>query len=391
MKQASSDVIDEENGIESDLVNLARLASQQSQEDLRLFIAKLIRKYRNDRPGLSRDLDNGLKQSRTRSLGEDVLRRSSPSMVVDELPVDAESKLSLVKIFDDVGLLEPPILTGEVFADLKSIVSEHTQIEKLTKSGLNPTRSAIFVGPPGVGKTLSARWLASSLKRKLWVLDLSAAMSSYLGRTGINIRSVLDSAKKNNVVLLLDEIDSIAKKRSDESDVGELKRLVAVILQEIDQWPGDSLLLAATNHPELVDSALWRRFDQIIEYQLPTKEAVKHSIVRFLGGDLKYASNYVDYLAVALSNKSLADIEKIILRLRRNLALSPNAVVKNVLQNLLTKELIGLDKGGKLDLASQLTRESSITHSDISEITGLSRDTLRKYLGPSPRVGRGRK
>jgi hypothetical protein len=93
------------------------------------------------------------------------------------------------------------------------------------------------------------------------VLDLIVVMSSYLGKTGNNLRSALDHAKANEAILLLDEIDAIAKRRSDESDVGELKRLVTVMLQEVDDWPDTDLLLAATNHPELVDPALWRRFD----------------------------------------------------------------------------------------------------------------------------------
>ncbi|KAG1531821.1 hypothetical protein G6F50_016490 [Rhizopus delemar] len=91
--------------------------------------------------------------------------------------------------------------------------------------GLTPTRSAIFVGPPGVGKTLKARWLAAQLKVPLYVLDLTAVMSSLLGKSGTNLRAAIDFAKREPCVLLLDEIDAIAKRRSDDSDVGELKRL----------------------------------------------------------------------------------------------------------------------------------------------------------------------
>ena len=130
--------------------------------------------------------------------------------------------------------------------------------------GLSPTRSAIFVGPPGVGKTLTARWLASQLGVPLYVLDLTAVMSSLLGRSGTNLRAALDFAKRSPCVLLLDEIDAIAKRRSDDTDIGELKRLVTVILQEVDEWPATGLLLAATNHAELIDPALWRRFDLVI-------------------------------------------------------------------------------------------------------------------------------
>src|SRR5665213_3572636 len=128
--------------------------------------------------------------------------------------------------------------------------------------------------PPGVGKTLAARWIARELHRPLLTLDLSAVMSSFLGRTGANVRHVLDYAKGVDCVLLLDELDSIAKRRDDASDVGELKRLVTVLLQEIDDWPSTGLLIAATNHSDLLDPAVWRRFEMRVNFPMPGDESV---------------------------------------------------------------------------------------------------------------------
>lgn len=135
-----------------------------------------------------------------------------------------------------------------------------------------------------MGKTLSARYIAAQIDKPLWVLDLTTVMSSLLGKTGNNLRAVFDHAKQNEAVLLLDEIDLIAKRRSDESDVGELKRLVTAILQEVDNWPDTGLLLAATNHPELIDPALWRRFDAILRFEVsdrPATEAVRTCLTSF--------------------------------------------------------------------------------------------------------------
>ncbi len=119
---------------------------------------------------------------------------------------------------------------------------------------------------------MTARWVAQSLRLPLLSLDLSSVVSSYLGTSGRNIKSVLDYAKSGPCVLLLDEFDAIAKRRDDDSDIGELKRIVNVILVELDRWPDTSLLIAATNHPQLLDTAVGRRFDRSLVLLLPGDE-----------------------------------------------------------------------------------------------------------------------
>jgi SpoVK/Ycf46/Vps4 family AAA+-type ATPase len=147
-----------------------------------------------------------------------------------------------VNPIEDVGLRHSRPRRSEQQRALDQILSERRREEELFKQGLSPTRSIIFTGPPGVGKTLAARWVARELQRPLLTLDLSAVMSSFLGRTGANVRHVLDYAKTVNGVLLLDELDSIAKRRDDATDVRELKLLVTVLLQEIDDGPATGLL-----------------------------------------------------------------------------------------------------------------------------------------------------
>ena len=112
-----------------------------------------------------------------------------------------------------------PILDAGVKRALEQLIFERQRDQELIKQGLSPTRSIIFTGPPGVGKTLAARWVARELHRPLLTLDLSAVMSSFLGRTGANVRHVLDYAKSVDGVLLLDELDAIAKRRDDATDV----------------------------------------------------------------------------------------------------------------------------------------------------------------------------
>ena len=388
-KKATSGDVD---SIEDDFANLARLAASDSHEDTRLLLARLIRKYRQQRPELAARLDQSLKASQTRSAGNSILRRGAPAMEPNEapLPIDGDSRLALIRVFDDRAGLAPPILPGGVHDAIGAIIRERQERERLAARGISPTRSAILVGPPGVGKTLSARWIASALGKPLWVLDLTAVMSSLLGKTGNNLRAALDHAKKHAAVLLLDEIDAIAKRRSDESDIGELKRLVTVMLQEVDQWPDSGLLLAATNHPELVDPALWRRFDLVLKFDAPDASAIAVAIQRFLGDDLKLFESWVDVLAAGLQGQSLSDVERSINALRRGHALQ-TAPLEQLIGSALGQRQEALSKAERINLAIELAKAGQHTHMQISQMTGVARDTIRKHAGPSPRKGRGLK
>ena len=378
--------------LEIDFANLARLAASDAQEDTRLLLARLIRKYRQQRPELASLLDQTLKASQTRSAGNAILRRGAPITDAGEapLPVDGDSRLALIRVFDDRVGLPPPILPGSVHDAIGAIIRERQERERLAARGISPTRSAILVGPPGVGKTLSARWIASALGKPLWVLDLTAVMSSLLGKTGNNLRAALDHAKQHAAVLLLDEIDAIAKRRSDESDIGELKRLVTVMLQEVDQWPDTGLLLAATNHPELVDPALWRRFDLVLKFDAPDAAAIATAIQRFLGDDLTLFASWIDVLAAGLQGQSLSDVERSINALRRGHALQM-APLEQLIGSALGQRQEALSKAERLNLAIALAKAGRHTHMQISQMTGVARDTIRKHAGPSPRKGRGLK
>lgn len=375
--------------IEDDFVTLARLAAGQSQEDVRLLLAKLVRKYRQRQPTLASRLEQSLKATQTRSSGGEALRRGTATAPT-ALPQDRDSQLSLIKVFDDRDGMQPPLLPPSLLRQVEAVIEERRQRDVLLERGIAPTRSAIMVGPPGLGKTLSARWIASQLGHPLLVLDLTAVMSSLLGKTGSNLRAALDHAKSNSAILLLDEIDAIAKRRSDEADIGELKRLVTVILQEVDQWPDTGLLLAATNHPELVDPALWRRFDAVLKFAEPSPEATATAVARFLGQDIQALAHWVPVLTAGLQGRSLSDVEKAVVALRRRHALGQGSDV-DLVDGVVAENLVGLSRPQRLALAIDMARAGRHTHQDISRLTGVARDTIRKHAGPSQRQGRGHK
>lgn len=366
------------------------MALAEQSEDVRLFVARLVRKYRSEAPELAEQLSLFLRTKNARSTAP--LRKAvqEPDASRQPLPVDDESRLSLLKAFKDAPDREPPLLSTGLEESLGQLIQERRQADRLTSMGLVPTRSAIFVGQPGVGKTLTARWLASQLGVELYVLDLTAVMSSLLGRSGNNLRAALDFAKRTPCVLLLDEIDAIAKRRSDDADVGELKRLVTVILQEVDEWPPTGLLLAATNHPELIDPALWRRFDLVVEFKLPELPAVKTAVKRFLGPDFALFGRWLDILAFAFSGESFSDIERDIQRFRRAVALG-TASDAELIEEFIKSRALSLDHQGRIDMAILLAKQTRLSQHAISDITGVSRDTIRKYTGEAAPTKRAAK
>lgn len=182
-----------------------------------------------------------------------------------------------------------PLFPPQVVLPLRQVVAEWEGRDVLLRENLQPVHTVLLHGPPGVGKTLAAHWLAHELQLPLATLNLAATMNSYLGKTGQNITRVLEYARSNACVLFLDEFDALGKRRSDENDVGELKRIVNVLLQAIDQWRGPSLLIAATNHESLLDEAMVRRFELSIAFPQATT-AQLGAIFRSLGVSRELAS-----------------------------------------------------------------------------------------------------
>jgi SpoVK/Ycf46/Vps4 family AAA+-type ATPase len=350
-----------------DLVQLARLSLTGRQQDVQVYVRRLAKRYQQSAPELSNALEQLLVESPTRSTP---LRRETNAPV----PVDMDSRLQLLRTENITELDVQPVFSVEAKRALDQIVDERESQDKLLRAGLAPTRSLLLTGPPGIGKTLASRWLACKLKVPLLTLDLAAVMSSYLGRTGNNLRYVLDYAKTANCILLLDEFDAVAKRRDDSTEIGELKRLVTVLLQEIDDWPPTGLLIAATNHPDLLDPAVWRRFEMKIEFALPDRNEARAAISQWAG---QTDGSLLDALAVLFEGHSFSEMERTILLARRAAAMQDEPLEPH-LKNIVTHFARSLPRKARGELATKLVASGHFSQREAHDLTGVSRDTIRK-------------
>ncbi|CAK2780847.1 MULTISPECIES: AAA family ATPase [Vibrio] len=357
-----------------DFVNFARLALTGSDSDVRLYLGKLIRKMRKSDIETAAKLEGLLKTEPKR---QSPIMRKGSTVFPNNTPTTSDD-IPLIKKFID-NKADTPVLSEDIKKSLEQVILERKNATLLASNGLSPSSSVIFQGPPGVGKTMTAKWLADQLDVPFYILDLTAVMSSLLGKTGNNLRNVIDFAKSHPCVLLLDEIDAIAKKRSDEADVGELKRLVTVMLQELEDWPGNGLLIAATNHPELVDPALWRRFDLEVTFELPSNELIEVAIQNFLSHDYKHFEPWICFMINKFSQSSFSDIKRTISKLRKQRILEPKFFEESLTQQLLP-DIESMSQKDRIDTAVRLVSHFSISQQKASKLTKVSRDTIRKRL-----------
>lgn len=202
---------------------------------------------------------------------------NKPLGVIRTLPITPTQKElnDLLELVNPHEKLKDLVLNAELLKKLKRVLDEQRKIEILHSNNLTPRKKLLFVGPPGCGKTLSAKVLASELGLPLFIIRLDGLISRYMGESIVKLRLIFDSMYQMRAVYLFDEFDSIGTTRNQLNEVGEIKRVLNAFLVHIERDLSNSLVIAATNLPETLDQALFRRFDDIIQYPLPTKDEIK--------------------------------------------------------------------------------------------------------------------
>jgi len=166
-------------------------------------------------------------------------------------------------------------LDDAILSRIDRVLLKQRQREKILAHGLGPLRKLLLIGPPGTGKTMTAAALAGELSVPLFTIQLDGLITKYLGETAAKLRLIFEAIRQTRAVYLFDEFDALGGERATKNEVGEIRRVLNSFLQFLEQDDSDSIIVAATNHPQILDKALFRRFDSVIEYRLPSQGLIE--------------------------------------------------------------------------------------------------------------------
>ena len=358
----------------ADIVSAGLSGDKTRVEMISLSLARALKK---DNPELSDAIYN--KIHTIQHVGDAGLR----GIPGNPVPTDSETHLEMAQVFSPISEeLQSPIFNDSLQEQVAGMLNEWINKETLLRNGVKPINKLMLIGSPGTGKTMLARDIAAKLGKSLVVLDLSSSISNLLGKTGHNIKKVLNYAKQNGSVLLLDEFDAIAKKRDDNTDLGEIKRVVNVLLMELEDWPSNSMLIATSNHPELLDRAIWRRFDLVVEIPMPSANeasAILSSNLFPFDEEDRFDDNLLEIISTLLEGRSASDIVKFAHRVKKRIILKQEKLLPATLNELEAGSLDKKVKGKFCQLLKQ-SYGTKISVRKIAELTGLSVSGVQHHL-----------
>ncbi len=250
----------------------------------------------------------------------------------------AESVVGLIHERVPERRLTDLVLTANVRRGISDLIEEHHRRDLLRSHGVEPRHRVMLVGPPGGGKTSLAEAVATELAVPLLTVRYEGLIGSFLGETASRMEALFDAVRVRPCVLFFDEFDTVAKERGDTHETGEIKRVVSSLLLQVDRLPSHVVVIAATNHPELLDRAAWRRMQLRLELPQPTRAAK----IEWLGA---WAERHEIDLGLSprtisdrLGEVSFAELEEFALDVQRHQILSgPEPDARQVAQQVLTQ------------------------------------------------------
>jgi ATPase family associated with various cellular activities (AAA) len=328
---------------------------------------------------------SAIEVSRSLVTGDDLTTNLHP-------PSDRETSVPLAEIIYDPAAGKPkPIYTETLKLALDAMLNEWMRVDALRAMGVEPSRSCLIYGPPGTGKTLTAFSLASELQLPVVNARIDGLVSSFLGTTARNIANLFAFANRYRCVLVLDEFDALAKMRDDPHEVGEIKRVVNTLLQNLDSRAGTGLTIAITNHDTLLDTAVWRRFENHIRIDLPDERSRVIMLSTFLL-PLLVDDDVVKTLAFIVGSRSGSYLKNFADALKRVLALgsatvSSASIVKAARmlvprmgvegEALSPARLFVTDEGSFV--GSLLASGFNIRQASLAEMFEVSQSTISRY------------
>ncbi len=230
------------------------------------------------------------------------------------------------------------IVSNEVYNRIERILSEFIQRKKLLQYGLSNRRKILLEGAPGTGKTLTASIIASELSLPLFTVQVDKLVTKFMGETSVKLRQIFDSIENVVGVYLFDEFDAIGADRSIDNEVGEMRRILNSFLQFIEQDKSESIIIAATNNQRILDKALFRRFDDVLHYTLPSEQDIKRLIINKL---TIFSPNFIpsDNLIKSSLSLSHAEISRVCDDAIKNAVLNDVTVTQEVLIKLINERL----------------------------------------------------
>ena len=355
----------------SEIGKIIEAGLERDKEKVRSFAQLLAKKMKED----------GEKRGSTHI--SNILERKGLGLATKDslapLPVDQESRMNIVSIdfephVDSLILSEPVRMKLQDFLD----TIQHKKV--MDDMGLDFSQSLLLYGYPGCGKTTAASYIASKMQLPLVTARLDTLISSLLGATAKNIHKVFEYAKRQPCVLFLDEFDAIAKARDDQHELGELKRVVNSLLQNLDEYCNEGILVAATNHEELLDDAIWRRFQTVIEMPRPGIFEIKETMDQFpeyIKTD-KIKDSQWKKIYNSMLGLSYSDIKKIKNNLSKKAVLSNN--YEQNLEKVIAEVYLFKTHGeySKEDLAVFLL-ECGVPKKRVEAYTGFSRRKIDQF------------